>query len=77
MSSLTHYSERRKPRIKEIKILKISEVENKAIQVICFDGKKKNYKTWAKKFLLAKTLRGYNIVLTEKDPKVPKQELVL
>ena len=55
----------------------MAEIENKAIRVISFDDKKKNYKTWAKKFLSAATLRGYNIVLTEKDPEVPKQDLVL
>ena len=55
----------------------MSEDENKAIRMISFDDKKKNYKTWTKKFLLAATLRGYNIVLTETDPKVPKQDLVL
>ena len=38
---------------------------------------KTNYKTWAKKFISAATLRGYNIVLTEKDPKVPKHDLIL
>ena len=42
-----------------------------------FDDKKKNYKTWAKKFLSAATLRGYNIVLTKKDTKVPKQDLAV
>ena len=54
----------------------MSEDENKAIRVISFDDKTKNYKIWAKKFLLAATLRGYNIVLTKKDPKVPKHDLV-
>ena len=51
--------------------------ESKAIRVISFDDKKKNYKTWAKKFISAATLRGYNIVLTENDPKVPKHNKVL
>ena len=55
----------------------MSEDENKAIRVISFDDKNKNYKTWAKKFLSAATLRGYNIVLTEKKTKVHKQDLVL
>ena len=55
----------------------MSEDKNKAIRVISFDDKRKKYKTWAKKFLSAATLRGYNIVLTKKDPKVPKQDLVL
>ena len=49
----------------------MSEDENKAIRVISVDDEKKNYKTWAKKFLSATTLRGCNIVLTKKDPKVP------
>ena len=49
----------------------MSEDENKAIRVISFDDKKRSYKTWAKKFLSVATLRGYNIVFTEKDPKVP------
>jgi len=55
----------------------MSEDENKAIRVISFDYKRKNYKTWAKKSLSAATLRGYNLVLTEKDPKVSKKDLVL
>ena len=37
--------------------------ESKAICIISFDDKKKNYGTWAKKFKAAATLRGYNIVL--------------
>ena len=40
--------------------------ENKAIQIIGFDDKKKNYRTWATKFKLAATLRGYSIILVEK-----------
>ena len=55
----------------------MSEDENKAFRVISVDDKKKNYKTWAKEFLSAARLRGYNIVLTKKDLKVPKQDLVL
>ena len=51
--------------------------ESKAIRVISFDDKKKNYQTWAKKFMSAATLRGYNIVLMEDDPKVPRQSKVL
>ena len=51
--------------------------ESKAIRIISFDDKKKNYRTWAKKFKTAATLRGYNIVLTEADPKVPRQSKVL
>ena len=47
----------------------MSEDENKAIRIISCDDKKKNYKTWAKKFLSATIIRGYNIVLIEKDPK--------
>ena len=55
----------------------MSEDKNKAIWVISFDDKKQSYKTWAKKCLTAATLRCYNIVLTEKDPKVCTQDLVL
>ena len=51
--------------------------ESKAIRVISFEDKKKNYQTWAKKFMLAATLRGYNIVLFQTNPKVPKQTKVL
>ena len=51
--------------------------ESKAIRVISFEDKKKNYQTWAKKFMSASMLRGYNIVLTDTDPKVLKQSKVL
>ena len=51
--------------------------ESKAIWVISFDNKKKNYQTWAKKFMLVATLKGYDIILTETDPKVPKESKVL
>ena len=50
--------------------------ESKAIWVINFDDKKRNYQTWAKNLSVA-MLRGYNIVLTETDPKLPKQRKVL
>ena len=50
--------------------------ESKVIWVISFDDKKKNL-TWAKKFMSAAALRGYNIILTEADPKVPKQSKIL
>ena len=55
----------------------MSEDENNAIRVISFDDKNKSYKTWAKKFLSAAILRGCNIVLTKKGPKVPKHDLIL
>ena len=51
--------------------------DSKAIRVISFDDKKNNYRTWAKKFKAVATLRGYNIVLTEADPKVSRQSKVL
>ena len=51
--------------------------ESTAIWVISLDDKKKNYRTWAKKFMSVDMLWGYNIVLTETDPKVPKQSKVL
>ena len=51
--------------------------ESKAIRIISFDDKKKNYRTWAKKFMAAATLRGYNSVLTADDPKVTRQSKVL
>ena len=50
---------------------------SKAIQVISFDNKKKNYQTWAKKFMSAARLRGYNIVLILINPKEPRQSKVL
>ena len=51
--------------------------DSKAIRVISFDDKKKNYRTWAKKFKAAATLQGYSSVLTEANPKVPKHNKVL
>ena len=51
--------------------------ENKAIRIIGFDDKKKNCRTWATKFRLAATLRGYNMILVEKDPKIPNYDKVL
>ena len=51
--------------------------ESKAIPVISIDNKKKNYHKWAKKFMSAAMVRGYNIVLTETDPKAPRQSTVL
>ena len=46
--------------------------ESKAIQVISFDNKKKNCLTWAKKFMSAASLRGYNIAQTEINLKAPR-----
>ena len=51
--------------------------ESNAIQVISFDNKKKNYCMWTKKNMSAATLRGYDIVSTEEDPKVSRQSKVL
>ena len=51
--------------------------ESIAIQVICFDKNKKKYQAWAKTFMSVATLRGYNIVLMEDNPKVPRQSKVL
>ena len=51
--------------------------ENKAIQIIGFDNKKKNYQMWVTKFRSAATLRGYSMILVEKDPKIPKHDKVL
>ena len=51
--------------------------KNKAIWIIAFDDKKKNYRTWATKFRLAATLRGYSTILVEKDPKIPKHDKIL
>ena len=51
--------------------------ESKAIWLMSFDDKKKNYRTWTKKFASAATFRGYDIVLTEANPKVPKQSKVM
>ena len=50
--------------------------ENKAIWVVGFDDKQ-NYRMWATKSRSAATLKGYNIVLIEKDPKIPKHDKVL
>ena len=50
--------------------------ENKAIQVIGFDTKKKNCRMWATKFRPAVTLGGYSMILVEKDP-IPNQNKVL
>ena len=50
--------------------------ENKAILIIGFDDKKKNYRTWATKFNSAATLRGYSMMLVEKDPKIPKHDKI-
>ena len=46
--------------------------ENKAILVVGFDNNKKNYRTRATKFRSVATLRGYSMILVEKDPKIPK-----
>ena len=51
--------------------------ESKAIRVVIFDNKNKNYRTWAKKFMTAAMLRRYNVVLLETNPKVPRQSKVL
>ena len=51
--------------------------ENKAIRIIGFDDKKKNYRTRATKFRLVATLRGYSMILVEKDPKIPKHDKIL
>ena len=51
--------------------------ESKAIRVIAFDDKKKNYRAWSKKFLAAAKLRGYGSLLTADDPKIPKQSKTL
>ena len=51
--------------------------ENKAIRIIGFDDKKKNYRTWATKFRSTAKLRGYSHILVEKDPKIPKHDKVL
>ena len=41
--------------------------------MISFDNKKKNYQAWAK-IITATTLRGYNIVLMEANPKSTQAE---
>ena len=51
--------------------------ENKAIWVIGFDNKKKNYRMWATKFRSAATQRDYSMILVDKDPKIPKHNKVL
>jgi len=51
--------------------------ENKAIRIIGFDDKKKNYRTWATKFRSVATFRGYSTILVEKDPKIPKHDKIL
>ena len=51
--------------------------ENKAIWVVGFDNKKRNYRTWATKFRSAATLRGYSTMIVEKDPKIPIHDKVL
>ena len=51
--------------------------ENKAIQIIGFDDKKKNYRTWATKFKSAAKVRGYSMILVEKDSKIPKHDKIL
>ena len=51
--------------------------ENKPIDVIGFDNKKRNYRTWATKSRSAATLRGYSMILVEKDPKIPKHYKIL
>ena len=51
--------------------------ENKAIWIIGFDDKKKNYITWASKLKSAATLRGYSMILVEKEPKIPKHNKIL
>ena len=51
--------------------------ESKSIYEVNFDNKKKNNRTWAKNFMLAATLRGYNVVLIETNPKIWKQSKVL
>ena len=51
--------------------------ENQAIRVIEFDEKKKNYRTWETKFSSAVTLRGYSMMLVERDPKIIKRKKVL
>ena len=51
--------------------------ENKAILVVGFDNNKKNYRTRATKFRSVATLRGYSMILMEKDPKIPKHYNVL
>ena len=38
---------------------------------------KKNYRMWATKFRSEATLRGYSMILVEKDPKLPKHDKVL
>ena len=50
--------------------------ENQAIWVIGFDNEKK-YRMWAIKFRSGATLRGYSMILVEKDPKIPKHNKVL
>ena len=50
--------------------------ENKEIRIIGFD-KKKNFTTLATKFRSAATLRGYSMILLEKDSKIPKHDKVL
>ena len=47
--------------------------ESKDNRIISF----KKYRTWAKKFMLASMLRGYNMVLTKVNPKVPKYNKIL
>ena len=51
--------------------------ENKAIRILGFDDKNKNYRTWATKFRSAAMLGGYSMILVEKDPKIPKHDKVL
>ena len=51
--------------------------DTKAIWLIIFGDKKKNYRAWAKKFLAAAKLRGYGNVHTADDPKIPKHNKIL
>jgi hypothetical protein len=46
--------------------------EEKAIRVLTFDGKDKNWNMWSKKFLARANYRKYKDILTKDGLKVPK-----
>ena len=46
--------------------------KSKAIRIIAFSGKQKDWNCWSKQFLATKTARGHREVLKPKDPKVKK-----
>ena len=51
--------------------------DNKAIQVVGFDNKKRSYRMWVTKFRTPATLRGYSLILVEKKPKKSKHNKIL